>query len=147
VSADALELGHHAGREAVFTKTVSESDVYLFAGITGDLAPYHTDEEMMRGTIYGGRIAHGVLTLGFVSTVSTQYWTDFRGTGTTISYGYDRVRFLAGVRIGDTVTVRYHVASVDTDGSKVFATAVVTNQRNETVLSATHITKVISLQE
>ena len=59
------------GDQVRFSKTVSESDVYLFAGITGDLAPNHVDEEYMRGTPYGRRIAHGALLVGFMSTAST----------------------------------------------------------------------------
>ena len=55
-----------------FSKTVGESDVYLFAGITGDLSPVHTDHEFMkRNSPFGERIAHGVLVLGFTSTAST----------------------------------------------------------------------------
>ena len=59
------------GDQVRFSKTVSESDVYLFAGITGDLAPNHVDEEYMRATPYGRRIAHGALLIGFMSTAST----------------------------------------------------------------------------
>ncbi|HZF06308.1 MAG TPA: MaoC/PaaZ C-terminal domain-containing protein, partial [Patescibacteria group bacterium] len=53
------------GRKVTVSKTVSESDVYLFAGITGDLSPNHTDEAYMRKTRYGRRIAHGALAVGF----------------------------------------------------------------------------------
>ena len=59
------------GLRASFRKTVSESDVYLFAGITGDFSPNHVDEEFMRGTQYGRRIAHGALLVGYMSRAST----------------------------------------------------------------------------
>ncbi|WP_425547556.1 MaoC/PaaZ C-terminal domain-containing protein [Actinomadura vinacea] len=54
-------MGFQVGDEVTFSKTVAESDVYLFAGVTGDLAPNHVDAEYMAGTPYGRRVAHGVL--------------------------------------------------------------------------------------
>jgi len=59
------------GDEVCFSKTVGESDVYLFAGITGDLSGNHVNEELMRKSSYGRRIAHGALMVGFMSTAST----------------------------------------------------------------------------
>ena len=97
-------------------KTVSESDVYLFAGITGDFAPNHVDEEYMRGTPYGRRIAHGALLVGFMSTASTMMVERHGGLAqdeTPVSLGYDRIRFIAPVFLGDTVTVTYTIAEVD----------------------------------
>ena len=60
------------GDEVTFSKTVAESDVYLFAGITGDLAPNHVDAEYMKRSAYGRRIAHGALLVGYMSTASTR---------------------------------------------------------------------------
>ena len=60
------------GDNVKFSKTVGEYDVYGFAGITGDFAPIHTDEEFMKRSSYGQRIAHGVLSVGFMSTASSQ---------------------------------------------------------------------------
>ncbi|MDQ2064838.1 MaoC/PaaZ C-terminal domain-containing protein [Xinfangfangia sp. CPCC 101601] len=97
-----------------FRKTVSESDVYLFAGITGDLSPNHVDEAAMRQTPYGGRIAHGALIVGYMSACSTMACADARGAGETpVSLGYDSVRFLAGVPIGTTIAISYQIASID----------------------------------
>ena len=59
------------GASVTCAKTVAESDVYLFAGITGDLSPNHVDEVAMAGTRYGGRIAHGALLVGYMSRAST----------------------------------------------------------------------------
>ena len=59
------------GDSVTFSKTVGESDVYLFAGITGDFSPNHVNKEIMGGTPYKERIAHGVLSIGFASTTST----------------------------------------------------------------------------
>lgn len=128
------------------SKTVGESDVYLFAGITGDLAPYHVDEQFMADSGYGGRIAHGVLLLGFVSTASTMFWTQNDGVGQTVSYGYDRVRFTGPVTIGDTITVTYRLIEFDEDKSLFRARAQIVTQRGETCLVAEHLTKRLDLK-
>ncbi|GAA4387310.1 MaoC family dehydratase [Tsukamurella soli] len=133
------DWGVAVGDTARFTKTVGEYDVYGFAGITGDFAPNHIDRTFMAAGTYGERIAHGVLTLGLSSTASTEIVA--RAGGRAVSYGYDRVRFIAPVYIGDTVTITYTVAAVDYDERKTFADIVATNQRNETCMAATHILK------
>jgi 3-hydroxybutyryl-CoA dehydratase len=125
------------GDEVRFSKTVGESDVYLFAGITGDLSPNHVDERAMAATPYGHRIAHGALLVGFMSNTSTQ----MIGTlgGTAVSYGYNRVRFVQAVYIGDTITVSYTLREVDVTDSKTYADVVVRNQQGETVAVAEHV--------
>jgi 3-hydroxybutyryl-CoA dehydratase len=128
------------GMEVSFSKTISESDVYGFAGISGDFSPNHIDHEYMRTTRYGQRIAHGVLTMALMSTCSTKL-IDSLGNPPTVSYGYDRVRFLAPVFIGDTLTARYTVAQVYDDGDRTLAKIEVHNQRDELVSVATHILK------
>src|SRR5437879_13855623 len=65
------------GLQTRITKTVSESDVYLFAGITGDLDPNHVDEEYCRKTSLGHRVAHGALIVGYTSAASTRILQDF----------------------------------------------------------------------
>jgi 3-hydroxybutyryl-CoA dehydratase len=113
-----------------FSKTVGESDVYLFAGVTGDLSPVHVDQEYMRkNSPYGERIAHGVLILGFTTAASM------------VSLGYDGVRFVAPVRIGDTITVRYRLAARDDARQRTTSEFEVANQRGETVLVGRHIMK------
>jgi acyl dehydratase len=134
---DALTVG----RSVTFTKTIAESDVYLFAGITGDLSPNHVDEEYMRRTRYGRRIAHGALLVGLMSNTSTQIIAGLPGT--IVSYGYDRVRFPAAAFIGDTVTVRYEIVERDEQDWKTFARVTVTTQRGEVCAAATHILKVV----
>lgn len=124
-------------QETMFRKTVSESDVYLFAGITGDLSENHVDRQAMQGTEYGERIAHGMLVMSFMSTGSTRLIE--RTGGLAVSYGYDHVRFVAPVYFGDTVTVHYRVTGVDHARSRSFATVSVTNQRGEVVAVAEHI--------
>lgn len=132
-----------AGTRVSFSKTVSESDVYLFAGITGDLSPNHVDEVFMRGTQYGRRIAHGALIVGYMSRASTMIAEKALVGGPLfpVSLGYDRIRLLAPVFIGDTITVAYDVAGYDNDKQRSIGKVTVTNERAETVAVAEHIMK------
>jgi 3-hydroxybutyryl-CoA dehydratase len=129
------------GRKVTVRKTVSESDVYLFAGLTGDLSPNHVDEEYMRKTKYGRRIAHGALLVGLMSQASSKIITDLPGT--IVSYGYDRVRFPAPCFLGDTVTVTYEIVEREAAAMKTFARVTCTTERGEVVAAATHILKVV----
>lgn len=124
-----------------FTKTVGEADVYLFAGITGDLYRNHVDEEYMRTTRYGGRIAHGALLVGYMSAASSRL-TEHCPVP-VVSYGYDRIRFTKGVRIGDTITVEERVQEHVPAEAKVRANVTCTNHRGEVVAVATHILKFV----
>jgi len=130
------------GKTVTFRKTVSESDVYLFAGITGDLSPNHVDEEYMRKTRYGRRIAHGALAVGLMSNASTRVLDGVPGT--VVSYGYDRVRFPAPLFLGDTVTVTYEIIERDEAAGKTFARVTCTTQTGAVVAAATHIMKVVT---
>lgn len=129
------------GTKVTFSKTVSESDVYLFAGITGDLHPNHVNDEYMKQTRYGRRIAHGALLIGFMSNCSTRITEHY--SRPSVSYGYDRIRFTKPVFIGDTVTVTYVVNSKDEEDGKILSDISVTNQFDETVAVATHILKLV----
>jgi len=132
------------GEQVKFSKTVSESDVYLFAGITGDLSVNHVNEEHMKGTIYGKRIVHGVLLIGFMSTTSTMLIDRSVARGideTAVSLGYDRVRFLKPVFLGDTITVTYTVEKIDTDARRTWAKVEVTNQHGDVVTVGQHLLK------
>ena len=124
----AIPLGH-AER---FTKTVAEADVLLFAGITGDLSPIHVDEEFARRTRFGGRIAHGALLVGFVSTVMGQMTARLPPPG-GVSARYE-VRFTGPVRLGDTVTTELTLAETRPERRQLIFRARTTNQRGETVL-------------
>ncbi len=132
------------GASVSFSKTVSESDVYGFAGITGDFAPNHVNEEYMRKSGYGARIAHGALLVGYMSTASSAILEKHaRPTPdeTPVSLGYDRVRFLAAVYFGDTITVNYEITEIDPERRRSSGAIEVVNQRGETVAVATHILK------
>ena len=96
------------GQSAHFAKTITESDVYTFAGVTGDLNPAHINEEYGKCTRFGGRIAHGMLSAGLISAVIGM---QLPGPGTI--YMSQSLKFLSPVHIGDTVTATVTVTSVD----------------------------------
>ena len=130
------------GDSVTFAKTVGETDIYLFAGITGDFSVNHVNEQYMAGSKYGRRIAHGALLIGFMSTCSTMIIAQCEGTAgdeTPVSLGYDRVRFLGPVFIGDTVTLTYTVAEIDPVKRQSLADIRAVNQRGELVGVARHI--------
>jgi 3-hydroxybutyryl-CoA dehydratase len=95
------------GMSAVFSKTVTEADLLMFAGVSGDTNPLHLDEEFASRTMFESRIAHGMLTASLVSTV---LGTKLPGPGAV--YVSQAVRFLAPVRIGDTVVARAVVREI-----------------------------------
>jgi 3-hydroxybutyryl-CoA dehydratase len=95
------------GDRAEFTKTISESDVYLYAGVTGDLNPAHINEEYAKKTFFKTRIAHGMLLGGLISTV---LGNKLPGPGTI--YVSQRLEFLAPVHIGDTVTASAEIVDI-----------------------------------
>ena len=128
------------GDNTSFTKTVSESDVYQFAGITGDFSPNHVNRVYMEKSSYGRLMAHGALLVGFMSTVSTQMIAHSREAAETpVSVGYDKIRFLKPVFLGDTITVAYTVTEIDTERRRSTAGIEVTNQDGELVAVASHI--------
>ena len=129
------------GLSTSFTKTVSESDVYLFAGITGDLDPNHVDEEFCRGTSLGHRVAHGALIVGYMSAASSRILEDFDRP--MVSAGYDRIRFLKPVYLGDTIRVDYVIASLDPTRERIVAKVEVKNQRGELICVADHIMQLV----
>jgi acyl dehydratase len=132
------------GLQASFSKTVSESDVYLFAGITGDFSPNHVDEEFMRRTQYGQRIAHGALLVGYMSRASTMIADKCKTLTSSlypVSLGYDKIRFLKPVFINDTISVTYSIASCDRERSRSMAAVEMSKGNDEIVASATHVMK------
>lgn len=134
-----MKINLEVGDVARFTKTLSESDVYLFAGITGDFSPNHINEEYGRATSYGGRIAHGLLVLS-MSSVCTTMMEQKSGQG-CVGYGYDKVRFTAGVLLGDTLAVSYTIDEIDHEGAKAYATVEIHNQHGRLCVIAKHVLK------
>ncbi|GAB3268786.1 MaoC/PaaZ C-terminal domain-containing protein [Sinomonas notoginsengisoli] len=109
-------------RVTTFRKTVTETDLVLFAGITGDFASNHTDEEYMRGTPFGTRQVHGALLVGFMSAVAARALEDARPAGLTpVSLGYDRIRFIRPVFPGQTLALRHEWADYDADAGRATA--------------------------
>lgn len=120
-------------------RTITETDIVVHAGHTGDFFPHHMDAEFMRASPYGQRIAHGTMTfaigIGLTATVINSR---------AITYGYDRVRFPNPVSIGDTIRTRVEVVALLEDEQRprigrVVEGCQVLNQRDETVLYCEHI--------
>ena len=128
------------GDSAQFTKTISESDVYQFAGITGDFSPNHINKVYMENSSFGRLMAHGALLVGFMSTVSTIAIAHCREADETpVAVGYDKIRFLKPVFLGDTVTTTYTFSSIDPEKRKSKANIQVKNQNDQLVAVAEHI--------
>ena len=117
------------GQAAEFSKTVTETDVVLFAGITGDFNPLHIDEVTAAGSRFEGRIAHGMLTASLISTVIGMH---LPGPGCV--YLGQTLRFTRPVRIGDTVTVRAEVLELVPEKRRARLATTCRNQRGETVV-------------
>ena len=130
------ELGHE---RMTYGRTITETDFVVHAGHTGDFFPHHMDAEFMKTQAFGQRIAHGtmVFAIGVGLTASVINPVAF-------SYGYDRLRFVKPVFIGDTIRSRVTVVAKDDDPKRPAAGRVVErtevlNQRDEVVLTADHI--------
>ncbi len=117
------------GDSAEFSKTVSESDVYLYAGVTGDLNPAHINEAYAEKTFFKTRIAHGMLTAGFISAILGMH---LPGPGTI--YLKQELKFLAPVRIGDTITAHAEVIEVMAEKNRIRLKTTCTNQDGAQVL-------------
>jgi len=117
------------GDSAEFTKTVSETDIYLYAGVSGDFNPAHINEEYAKETFFKTRIAHGMLSASFISTV---IGTKLPGPGTI--YLDQSLKFLAPVRIGDTITARAELIEIVPEKNKVRLKTTCMNQDEIIVL-------------
>jgi 3-hydroxybutyryl-CoA dehydratase len=111
------------GQTAEFTKTVTETDVVLYAGITGDFNPMHVDEVAASKTRFGSRIAHGMLSAGFISA-----GIGMRLPGPGAVYMGQTLRFTKPVRIGDTVTARLEVIELIPEKKRLKLSTQCTNQ-------------------
>ena len=124
------------GDTASFTKTISESDIYQFAGITGDFNPVHVNAEYAKNSMFNERIAHGILTVGFISAV---LGTKLPGQDTI--YLSQNASFKGPVKIGDTVTA--HVEVIEKKDSKniIILKTTVTNQLDQVVVDGEAVVK------
>ncbi len=117
------------GDSSEFAKTIAESDIYLFAGVTGDLNPFHVNEDFAKDTFFKGRIAHGILLAGFISTV---IGCQLPGPGAI--YVKQALKFVAPGRIGDTITAKATVTEVNTEKNRVVLHTTCTNQNGDIVV-------------
>lgn len=111
------------GDKASMAKTVSEFDVYTFAGVTGDFNPVHVNSDFAKDTMFKGRIAHGMLSAGFISAV---LGTALPGCNTI--YLGQELQFKAPVKIGDTVTATVEVIEKIEAKNRLILRTTVTNQ-------------------
>jgi Acyl dehydratase len=116
------------GRTSQFAKTITEADVTLFAGVTGDFNPVHIDAVAAAKTRFGGRIAHGMLSAGLISAAIAN-----RLPGPGSIYLAQTLRFTLPVRIGDTVTATITVLEL-MPKRRVKLSTICTNQNGETVI-------------
>ena len=123
------------GDSAQFTKTISESDIYLYAGISGDTNPAHLDETYASGTFFKTRIAHGMLSAGLISAV---LGTKLPGPGGI--YLRQELSFEAPVRIGDTITATVKVIDKNVEKNRLTLETVCENQEGLCVISGKAIT-------
>ena len=120
-------------------RTITETDLVVHAGHSGDFFPHHLDAEFMKSTEFGQRIAHGtmIFAIGIGLTASEINPVAF-------SYGYDRMRFVKPVFIGDTIRSKVSISSVEPDPKRpgfgrVTEHVEIVNQRGETVLVCDHL--------
>jgi len=118
------------GESASFSKTITESDICLYAGISGDFNPAHIDAEHAKHTMFHQRIAHGMLSAGFISNV---LGNQLPGPGTI--YMSQELKFTKPVFIGDTVTAVVTVEEINTEKNRLKLKTVVTNQSGEEVIT------------
>lgn len=117
------------GDNASFSKTITEADLVLFAGVSGDTNPIHLDEMFARTTRFGRRIAHGMITASLISTVV--------GTalpGRNALYLSQDLKFVAPVFIGDTLTAKAVVLEKNEEKRTLLLDTTVTNQEGKVVL-------------
>lgn len=140
----AIETYLAVGERAEFSKTIGESDITLFAGLTGDFDAIHVNEAYARTTQFGRRIAHGALIMGLLSTTASMMSrrsVERGAKAVPVSIGYDRIRFTKPVFINDTITARYTIEEVDTAAGRSKAKVEIVNQAGELCLAVTHVMK------
>jgi 3-hydroxybutyryl-CoA dehydratase len=117
------------GDSAQISKTITETDINDFAKVTGDFNPVHLDQAYAEKTVFKGRIAHGLLSVGLLSNVLGNI---LPGHGTI--YLSQEVRFLAPVRIGDTITARVEVLELLPEKNRAKFRTICINQDGKVVV-------------
>ncbi|MCG0278274.1 MAG: MaoC family dehydratase [Thermanaeromonas sp.] len=126
------------GQKASLSKTITETDIYAFAGITGDFNPVHVDAEFAKKTIFKERIAHGLLTAGLISAV-----LGTKLPGPNSIYLKQELEFTAPVRIGDTITAEVEVLEKKPEKKILRLKTIAVNQKGDTVLRGEALIKKI----
>ena len=129
------------GRKFTVRRTVTEADVLRFAELTGDFDRLHVDAEYCRTTRYGKQIAHGALIIGYMSAASSKATEGFGRP--VASLGFDRIRHLKPVFVGDMVTVTYEIAETDPPRERATARVAAVNQHGKTIAVADHVLKLV----
>ena len=129
------------GDQARFTKTITETDSALFSAVSGDFYPLHFNAELARRTRFGGRIAHGAIAVGLISTV---LGVPLQGSGVCAAVIRElHFEFTAPVRFGDTLTAEATVREVIPARHQVELAVACRNQRDEVVLRGRAVLKVL----
>ena len=139
-----MDLCVEVGETTRFAKTITDSDLAMFSAISGDFDPVHVDEEYAKTTPFGRRIAHGIAVLGLMSAAESEMSRRIvarGGQGKPVSLGYDGVRFLKPVFVGDTLTATYTVETLLPEKARAVGKCEITNQNGELVLVGNHILK------
>ena len=118
----------HVGDKASLSKTISEYDVYAFAGVTGDFNPVHVNAEFAKNSLFKQRIAHGMISAGLISAV---LGTELPGIDTI--YMIQELSFLAPVLYGDTLTATVECIEKDDKKHRIIFHTTVTNQNDKLV--------------
>ncbi|WP_066890894.1 MaoC family dehydratase [Clostridium nigeriense] len=117
------------GDKSSYSRTVSEADVILFGGVSGDLNPAHFNEEYSKETMFKGRIAHGMLSASYISTVLGM---NLPGPGTI--YLSQDLKFTSPVKFGDTITATVEVIEKIEEKNRIILETICVNQRGEVVV-------------
>ncbi len=119
----------HVGQQATFTKTITDADLSHFVAITGDVNPLHVDDEFARGTFFGSRIAHGMLSASLFSTLVGMH---LPGIGAI--YRSQTLEFLKPVRVGDTLEATFEIETIDRESNCIALAGRIENQLGEIVI-------------
>jgi len=132
------------GTTTRFAVVVTEADVEAFADLSGDFAKMHVDDGFMAQTTFGRRIAHGALLVAYMSRASTVISDAAEAAdphGFPLSLGFDRMRFLAPVFLGDQILVEYRISDIDRERGRTLGEIRITNQDEGLVAIAVHVMK------
>lgn len=126
------------GETASVTKMISESDIVNYAGIIGDFNPIHVNPEYAKTTMFGERIAHGMLTASFISTL-----VGCGIPGRNGLYLSQEIKFVKPVKIGDTITATAEVIEKIEGKNRIVMSTIIRNQRDEVVIDGKAVAMVM----